>query len=347
LNSLKPKVTVLMPVYNGEKYLKEAIDSILQQTFSDFELLIVEGGSKDNSLKIIQEYQDTRIRIIYQDKEKPGVSAAANQGFENAKGEYIARMDCDDISHPERLQKQVDFMDANTKIGICGTLIITQIDGKLGRVPNFPISFDEIRVTLFYVPPFAQPSIMIRSSMLKENNLMYDTKFAYGEDYDLFIRCSEYFQLANLPEVLLTYRIRPTSLYRSKKKELTNHLISIHKRNLSSLNIDLNEENYSYHRFLIDPTYLENRELVEKMDVWIQNIYEANLKHEKYPVKLFNQSLANRWFTMSFKSKRLGFWTWKKFWQSPLSKYNTVSKYLKLKFVIGAIIFCIGRFFRK
>lgn len=342
-----PLVTVLMPVYNGEKYLAEAIDSILQQTLSDFVLLIIEGGSKDNSLKIIQEYQDPRIRIIHQDKEKPGVSAAANQGFENAKGKYIARMDCDDVSHPERLQKQVNFMDANSDVGVCGTWIIKQNEGKLGKVIKFPLTFDEIRATLFYVTPFAQPSVMIRRSMLQENNLLYSTEFIYGEDFDLWIRCSEYFQLANLPEVLLTYRIRPTSLSRSKKKELPNHLISIHKRNLNLLNIDLNEENYPYHRFLIEPPYLEKRELVEKMNLWIQNIFEANLKYEKYPVKLLNQSLANRWFTMCFKSKRLGFWTWKKFWQSPVSKNNTISMYLKLKFLVGAIIFSILRIFKK
>jgi len=341
LNSHEPKVTVLMPVYNGEKYLKEAIDSVLQQTFTDFELLIIEGGSKDNSLKIIQEYNDSRIRIIYQDKDKPGLAAALNQGLESAKGEYIARMDCDDISHHDRLQKQVNFMDANTKVGICGTWVINLIDGKLSQVQKYPLSYDEIRVALFYATSFGHPSVMIRNSMFKENKLSYDTKFTYGEDYDLWNRCSEYFQLANLPEVLLTYRVLSTSLYHSMLTELPDQLRSIYKRNLSSLNIDLNEENYQYHKILIKPRYLENREFVEKMNSWIQKIYEANLKQEKFPVKLFTQSLANKWFSICYKSKRLGMWSWKKFWQSPLSKYTTVSWYLKLKFLLGSFFFNI------
>jgi len=347
LNSHEPKVTVLMPVYNGEKYLKEAIDSILQQTFTNFELLIIEGGSKDNSLKIIQEYQDSRIRIVYQDKENPGLAAALNQGLENAKGEYIARMDCDDISYPERLQKQVNFMDANTKVGVCGTWLIHLIDGKLGQVQKYPLSYDEIRVALFYATPFGHPSVIIKNSMLMENKLSYNTEFTYGEDYDLWNRCSEHFQLANLPEVLLTYRVLPTSLYHSMITELPDQLRSIYKRNLSSLNIDLNEENYQYHKVLIKPRYLENRELVEKMNVWLQKIYEANLKQEKYPIKLFTQSLANSWFRICFKSKRLGFWTWKTFWKSPISKNNTISMYLKLKFLVGALFFNILRIFKK
>lgn len=330
-----------MPVYNGEKYLKEAIDSILQQTFSDFELLIIEGGSKDNSLKIIQEYQDSRIRIIYQDKEKPGVAAATNLGIENAKGEYIAKMDCDDISYPKRLQKQVNFMDANTKVGICGTFIITLIDGKLKKVIKYPLSYDEIKVALFFASSFAQPTVMIRKSMLKENKLSYNTKFIYGEDYDLWNRCSEHFQLANLPEVLLKYRVLSTSLYHSMVKELPDHLRSIYERNLSSLNIDLNEENYQCHKILIKPCYLKNRELFEKVNLWIQKIHEANLKEKKFPIKLFAKHLANNWFKICFYSFRLGFWAWKKFWSSPLSKYNSISLFLKLRFLASAIIFSL------
>jgi glycosyltransferase involved in cell wall biosynthesis len=107
------KISILMPVYNGEKYLREAIDSILNQTFTDFEFLIVDDGSTDNSVEIINSYQNSRINLVKNDKNE-GLVYTLNRGLSLAKGEYIARMDCDDISLPERLKKQIDFLDSNS-----------------------------------------------------------------------------------------------------------------------------------------------------------------------------------------------------------------------------------------
>ena len=117
-----PLVSVIMPVYNGEKYLAEAIDSILVQTFTDFELLIVDDGSQDNSAEIIRSYvkRDSRIRF-FQQEQNEGSANARNRGIANAKGEFIAAMDCDDVSLPERLQKQVDFLESHPEIGALGT----------------------------------------------------------------------------------------------------------------------------------------------------------------------------------------------------------------------------------
>ncbi|MCK5184343.1 MAG: glycosyltransferase [Candidatus Heimdallarchaeota archaeon] len=342
-----PLVTVLMPVYNGEKYLAEAIDSILQQEFTDFEFLIIDGTSTDNSVKIIKEYTDSRIRLIFRDKNSPGFASALNHGLALSRGKYIARMDCDDISYPDRLQKQIDFMDENKKVGVCGTWIIELIERKLGKVHKYPTSFDEIKVSLFFSSPLGHPSVMIRNSMFKENNLFYNTEFLYGEDFDLWNRCAEHFQLANLPEILLTYRKLSTSLYHTMVKKHPEQLKLIYKRNLSYLKIDLNEKNYQYHKILIRPCYLEDRKIIENVNLWILRIYKTNLKEKKYPLKLFNQYLANNWFRICFKSKRLGFWTWKTFWKSPISKDNTISMYLKLKFLVGAFFFNMLRIFKK
>jgi glycosyltransferase involved in cell wall biosynthesis len=121
-NIQKSRITVLMPVYNGEKYLREAIDSIFNQTFTDFEFLIVDDGSTDNSVEIINSYQNSRINLVKNDKNE-GLVYTLNRGLSLAKGEYIARMDCDDISLPERLKKQIDFLDSNSEIAVVGTWI--------------------------------------------------------------------------------------------------------------------------------------------------------------------------------------------------------------------------------
>ena len=119
---MNPKVTVLMPVYNGEKYLKEAITSILLQTFDDFEFLIINDGSSDASVDIIQSFRDPRIRLVHNDT-NIGLIATLNKGLKLAHGKYVARMDQDDISLPRRLEKQTYFMDNNPDVGVCGTWI--------------------------------------------------------------------------------------------------------------------------------------------------------------------------------------------------------------------------------
>ena len=116
----EPMVTVLMAVYNGEKFLKEAMESILTQTFTDFEFLIINDGSTDNSVKIIEEFNDPRIRLIHNEKNLKLI-ASLNKGISLAKGKYIARMDCDDISMPYRLEKEVDFLENSLEYGLVGT----------------------------------------------------------------------------------------------------------------------------------------------------------------------------------------------------------------------------------
>ena len=115
-----PQITVLMPVYNGEKYLRQAVDSILNQTFKDFEFLIINDGSTDKTLAILQEYKNKRVKII-NNKKNIGLTKSLNKGLKLAKGKYIARMDADDISLSNRLRKQIDFLDKHNKIGVLGT----------------------------------------------------------------------------------------------------------------------------------------------------------------------------------------------------------------------------------
>jgi glycosyltransferase involved in cell wall biosynthesis len=199
-----PKVTILMPVYNGEKYLKEAIDSIISQTFSDFEFLIIDDGSTDSSLELIKSYDDQRIRLYVNDGNK-GVVAALNRGIDLAKGKYIARMDCDDISMPGRLEKQVYFLDKNLKVGVCGTsaVFIDENGKELGAYDKE--SGDSLALEIWKPSPIIHPSAMIRVSSLGQ--LRYKEEFIHAEDYGLWSEMSGFCKLDNLPERLLSYRV--------------------------------------------------------------------------------------------------------------------------------------------
>ncbi len=206
-----PKISVVMPVYNGEKYLNQAIDSILAQTFTDFEFIIIDDGSTDNSLAIIKAYQDSRLKL-HQNKQNLGLVATLNRGLDLAKCEYIARMDCDDISLPDRFAKQVNFLDNHPHISLVGSSVrIIDGENNLGMVAEMPTSHYLIKWSLQFYCPIMHPTVMYRRESIIQLNgyssqLILGREKYSGEDYDLWRRLSNTSQLANLPEVLLLLR---------------------------------------------------------------------------------------------------------------------------------------------
>ncbi|GHU05641.1 hypothetical protein FACS1894205_5940 [Alphaproteobacteria bacterium] len=198
-----PKVSVLLPAYNAEKYIAEAIQSILDQTFTDFEFIIINDGSKDNTVKIIRQFVDPRI-IFIDNEQNSGLIAALNQGLDLARGEYIARMDADDISLPTRFAKQVAFMDANQDVGVLGSWVQWFGDDCGERVlrRDSAVGFFEVLRDC----PVAHPTVMLRKSVFDKYDLRYDSDYVNCEDYELWSRAIYYTKIVNLPEILLKYR---------------------------------------------------------------------------------------------------------------------------------------------
>jgi len=213
-----PKVSVILPVYNCEKYLQYAIESILDQTFKDFELLILDDGSTDKSSEIAKKYaaKDNRIRYFYHSN--MGLAKTLNKGLKLARGVYIARQDADDISHPERLEKQVKYLDGHPEIALVGTSMY-QIDekGKKLYFYKFPTSHNKIIKLLEKGEnPFPHTSIMIRKSVI---NMIggYRELFKKAQDYDLYLRVCERFKVASIPEPLVQVRFHEESISRSER----------------------------------------------------------------------------------------------------------------------------------
>lgn len=206
---MNPKVSVVMAVHNGEKYLREAVDSILCQTFTDFEFIIVDDASTDHSAEIIGTYDDPRIRFIHSDQHL-GHATCLNRGLDVARGQYVARMDCDDISLPERLAKQVAFMDANPEVGACSTWA-QNIDaaGKVLGRRETPVG-DELENFYWRASPLIHPAAMFRFG--ESSDLRYDGAIDHCEDYDLWWRIRSEQGLGNLSEHLLLYRVHDNSV---------------------------------------------------------------------------------------------------------------------------------------
>lgn len=203
-----------MPVYNAGKYLAAAIDSILAQTFTDFEFLIIDDASTDSSVSIVQAYTDSRIRL-YQNKENLGISATLNKGIALASCEVIARMDADDISYPERLEKQYGYLLAHPECTlVCAKARVVTEDGQLIRVDRFGSALYYYNLT--FICWIYHATVMFRKGAVQEVG-GYST--TYGEDYALWCQLLRKYKIHNLPEVLLDYRESEQSISNVLKRE--------------------------------------------------------------------------------------------------------------------------------
>jgi len=223
-------ISVIMPVYNASLHLVAAIDSILAQSFSDFELLIVNDGSTDGSADIVRSYHDERI-VLIENSENRGLVFSLNRAIALAQGKYIARMDADDIAHADRLKKQYEFMEANSAVDVCGTWAET-IDAR-PKIMRYPSSDGEIKATLCFKTAFAHPTVMFRASSLKDGGWQYADVVA--EDYDLWCRMAWSCRMANIPEVLLYYRIHSQQITAAKNSTLSDGTTKIRRNQIERL----------------------------------------------------------------------------------------------------------------
>jgi len=204
------KVSVIMAVYNGERYLKEAIDSILSQTLEDFELLVVNDGSTDRTKDILKEYDDPRIRILSQPNK--GCIAARHLAIKNARGKYLAIMDADDIALPERLSKSVAYLDLHSDVVLVGTGYITRNELTGSEKTVIPPKDDQaLRNCLLRFPPLIDPTNLIRADAFKKAG---GYKIDHGFDYELYSRLAKFGKLANISEVLLITRQHADQFFR-------------------------------------------------------------------------------------------------------------------------------------
>ncbi len=206
-----PRVSVIIPVFNGETYLAEAVESVLTQTLEELELVAVDDCSRDGSRAILEGFAraDPRVRLLANEKNL-GISAALNRGWRAARAPYIARLDADDVSLPDRLARQVDFLDAHPSVAVVGgAAVIIDVNGRRTSTMRFPTASRTIRSTLLRHNCLAHPSVTLRRAALEE---VGGYRLANVEDYDLWLRISERFDLANLSDPVILYRVHPGQL---------------------------------------------------------------------------------------------------------------------------------------
>jgi glycosyltransferase involved in cell wall biosynthesis len=219
-----------MPVYNAGEYVGDAIESILAQSYKNFELIIINDGSRDKSHGIISEFavKDKRIQLI--SRANKGLIASLNEGLDTARGDFIARQDADDISLPGRLQAQVDFLQKHPEIGLLGTNIEVinekgdKVSKKIANV-DFLTSPDDLKLAEVFSNQFAHGSIMAKAALLKMSR--YDRNYKHAEDFELWSRISHHSQIANLKEPLYQWRLHQSGVTSANTSEMTSKAVAI------------------------------------------------------------------------------------------------------------------------
>lgn len=203
------KVSIVMPCYNSEKYISEAIDSILQQTYANWELIIVDDGSTDGSKNIINKFKqrDERIKVLL-NKENKGVSAARNLGIRNCSGQYIAFLDSDDIARAKRLETEVRFLETNKKYGAVGSQVqVIDLESHIIGKSSLPVTWADLRKIMFFKNPFICSSMMVRKSIIEKYQISFDEHIKIGEDFLFWIELSRYCNILVLKDYLAAYRL--------------------------------------------------------------------------------------------------------------------------------------------
>lgn len=237
MNSPPPKVSVLMSVYNGEKYLRQSIESILNQIYHDFEFIIINDGSTDKSLEIINSYSDSRIRLVNQ--KNCGLTISLNKAIQLSRGQYLARMDADDISLQERLKHQVDFLDSYPNYGLVGVSFLI-IDHQSSIINAAPLLLDdcELRRQLLFEDPLAHGGVMIRKTDLSRvGPPFYRNEAGSAEDYDLWSRLAQVTLMSNLSQILYMYRINPHGVSAQNWAKQRHYKNLISRRNQHNLKL--------------------------------------------------------------------------------------------------------------
>ncbi len=338
MNRASPSITVLISVYNGEKYLREAIDSILSQTYADFELLIIDDGSTDGSADIVLSYRDDRI-TLEKNEQNLGLERSLNKGIHLAKGHYIARMDSDDISLPTRLEKQNIFMDDHPDVALCGT----QADyfGAQSKITTRnPVSHEEIRARTLFRCPILHPTAILRKSSLLNGNLLYDLsgEYKYAEEYELWARILEKHQVHNIDEVLLKYRIHESNIGQLFPQQQVDNADKIRHSQLTELGIAFSNADLALHSkiarqdFSISPSFLNDAR------DWLVRMSNENKRQNYVDSHAFDKELARHYWRICSASTALGLTTYSFFTNAAFNTYYQLNWYKKFKLFIRCAV---------
>jgi len=282
-----------MPVYNEEQFIFSAVESILNQSFDDFEFIIIDDASTDNTKLILTQIEDSRIYRVYNQKHS-GNYACRNQGLSLSKGKYICVMDADDIAHPDRLLKQCIFMESNPHCLAAGSYYESFSDNTSPYLVKPPLEESLIKVLLLKNNIFAHPTLIIRNDIFERYQLRYNEHYYYSSDYDLLTHINQLGVTTNIPEILLRYRRHNKQITSSKGFEQQMYANQIRLKQLNFFRMKPSIDEIIIHLYLMQDYHISKSKLLET-EKWCNKLLLINnqlkLYDQKYLHKLLEESL--------------------------------------------------------
>ena len=312
-------VSVILPVYKGAAYLKNAIESILQQSFTSFELVIVNDASPDNSEEIIRQFTDPRIKYFKSDINL-GLVGALNKAISLSSGKYLARMDQDDFSFKDRLKIQYEFLENNPEYIVAGTKV--RILGT-ERLKEYPATNEEIKMKLVFGAPFAHPAVMIRKSILDDNDLQYEEQYRHAEDFGLWMRLSALGKMINLDYVGLDYRIHETQYTKVFTDDSRDVYYTIRDEYLKKIGVKMDQQDRDKFEILSrrDIDVRDEKVLRETGD-FINKLADI-FKNASIDQRILKDFLYVKWKRFCVERAKKGLKTYSIFRSCPVSKWRS------------------------
>lgn len=331
---LQEKISVIMPVFNGQAYLASSISSILHQTWQHWELIIIDDGSTDSSVDIINRQTDSRIRLV-QNQRRKGVAGALNTGLDLATGKYIARMDADDISHPERLTRQLTFLEDNPDISICGCWV--NYFGTTHGLWSYPLNDENAKAKLLFSPPFAHPTVLMKAEVFADGT-RYDEECGYVEDYELWVRLMNRYRFANLPTPLLDYRLHDQQVGRRLNTHQKNATEQIQNRLFGQLELEPSQVERAIHRKLSSATPVDDLAELDIAEKWLVKISDSNLDLKLFEQTGLNEILFQAWWEACHLASPMGAKVWTIYRKTQLRAGSRLPVLDELKFAVRCLL---------
>jgi hypothetical protein len=316
-----PTISVVTAVYNGVSFLRETIDSILAQSFSDFEYLLVDDCSTDGSVALIESYKDPRIRLVRRSS-NGGIVATRNQGFAMATGEFLALIDQDDLACPDRFAEQLKAFSLNPKLGIAATWV-DYVDEKSQPLPGAPrrkYNSKELHSFLLFVNPFSNSSLLVRREAIKTP--AYDPAFALCEDYHFIVTISRQWEVCMLQQVLNKYRIHSSNYSKVAASSMNQHELKLKRLMLSTYGLEVAESDLTYHHDLGKKVLVAMPDSLANVGNWLVKLV-SSVRTEGQSMSLSADVVADVWWEYCRSSHRSGI--------AAFTTYFSVCKRLSLR----------------
>jgi glycosyltransferase involved in cell wall biosynthesis len=316
-----PTVTVVIPVYNRERYVGEAVASVLEQSFREFELLVIDDASTDRTSEIVRSFRDPRLRLVRNERNQ-GIPGTRNEGIRLARGTYLAFLDSDDRARPERLMRQVAFLSRNSDhVGVGSWIRWIDSEGRLRRgVKRKPLSHEQIAAERLFRSGLENTTSMTRTEVLRKFG--HDESYTLGSDFAMWARIAAEHRLANIPEVLVYKRTHPDRTSRLKASRKQQLRSKTYARQLEELEIPFDQHDLERHfllRRLHKVGFEPDRSYVDWAEKWLMQLLEANRRANLYPEPAFGRVLGGFWGKVCWHARaRLGREAWHRFFGSPL-----------------------------